>query len=75
MTNIIEIYSLDMEDRYTTEELHADMEMLRKAGLIEVTGVNPEGDWLWSATAKSLEMTPEQIEFLIMQQEDIDNDG
>jgi hypothetical protein len=68
------MYSLDMEDEYTVEELHADMEFLRKVGLIEVIGVNADGDWLWGATAKSLEMTPEQIELLLMQQEDIDDD-
>jgi hypothetical protein len=37
------------------------MEFLRKAGLIEVIGVNPDGQWLWAATEKSKTMTQEEL--------------
>lgn len=45
---------------YTREDLLRDMDMLRKAGLIEVVGVNPDGEWLWAPTQKSLSMTKEE---------------
>ncbi len=45
---------------YTREDLLRDMDMLRKAGLIEVIGVNPDGEWLWAPTEKSLSMTEEE---------------
>jgi hypothetical protein len=54
-------YSSGMEDEYTPEDLHDDMEFLRKAGLIEVIGVNPDGQWLWAATEKSKTMTQEEL--------------
>lgn len=38
---------------YSKEDLLADMEELRKAGLIEVVGINEDGDWLYGLTEKS----------------------
>lgn len=35
---------------YTKEDLLEDMELLRKKGLIEVIGINDDGDWLYSLT-------------------------
>jgi hypothetical protein len=54
-------YRSGMEDEYTPEDLHDDMEFLRKAGLIEVIGVNPDGQWLWAATEKSKNMSQEEL--------------
>jgi hypothetical protein len=54
-------YCSGMEDEYTPEDLHDDMEFLRKAGLIEVIGVNPDGQWLWAATEKSKNMSQEEL--------------
>jgi hypothetical protein len=60
-----------MEDEYTPEDLHDDMEFLRKAGLIEVIGVNPDGQWLWAATEKSKTMTQEEL-LRLMEEDQID---
>lgn len=49
-----------MSDDYTKEDLHKDMEALRSAGLIEVMGINDEGQWLWRATDKAMSMTEEE---------------
>ena len=50
-----------MSDEYTTNDLHEDMEFLRKAGLIEVIGVNDDGDWLWAATEKGKSLSEEEL--------------
>lgn len=34
-------------EAYTHDDLLADIEVLRKAGLIEVTGITDSGDWLY----------------------------
>jgi len=49
-----------MSDDYSKEDLHKDMEALRQLGLIEVVGVNEEGQWLWGPTKSALEMTEEE---------------
>lgn len=54
-------YPSGMEDEYTADDLHDDMEFLRKAGLIEIIGVNPDGQWLWAATEKSKTMTQDEL--------------
>jgi hypothetical protein len=64
-------YSSGMEDEYTPEDLHDDMEFLRKAGLIEVIGVNPDGQWLWAATEKSKNMSQEEL-LRLMEEDQID---
>jgi len=51
---------------YTHEDLLRDMEMLRRLELIEVVGVKPDGEWLWAPTQKSLSMTEEERENLIL---------
>ena len=40
------------DEEYTDKKIISDMEYLRKLGLIEVVGINAEGEWLWGATAK-----------------------
>ena len=60
-----------MKDEYTKNDLHNDMEFLRKAGLIEVIGVNDDGEWLWAATEKGKNMTEEEL-LRIMEDDEID---
>jgi hypothetical protein len=60
-----------MDDEYTKDDLHNDMEFLRKAGLIEVIGVTEDGQWLWAATEKSKTMTQEEL-LRIMEEEELD---
>jgi hypothetical protein len=50
-----------MEEEYTKQDLFDDMEHLRKANLIEIKGINEEGDWLWGPTAESLKMSEEEM--------------
>jgi hypothetical protein len=45
------------EDEYTKDDLLEDLEALRKAGLIEIVGINEEGQWLYGATESSKEIT------------------
>lgn len=58
-----------MSDDYTKDDLHKDMEFLRKAGLIEVTGINTDGQWLWKATDAALNMSNEERLSAIMMAE------
>jgi|688.fasta_scaffold125844_6 hypothetical protein len=50
-----------MDEQYTKEDLFDDMEHLRKANLIEIKGMNEDGEWLWGPTAESLNMSEEHI--------------
>ena len=50
-----------MEEQYTKQDLFDDMEYLRKANLIEIKGMNEDGEWLWGPTAQSLKMSEENI--------------
>lgn len=50
-----------MEEQYTKQDLLNDMENLRKANLIEVKGMNEDGEWLWGPTAESLKMSEEEM--------------
>jgi hypothetical protein len=45
------------EDEYTKDDLLEDLEALRKAGLIEIVGINEDGQWLYGATEASKEIT------------------
>lgn len=55
-----------MDDEYTYEDLQKDLDFLLERGLIEVGGITPDGQWLYRATQKSLEMTEEEREALII---------
>lgn len=37
-------------DDYSMDDLVADLESMQEAGLIEVKGINPDGDWLYGLT-------------------------
>lgn len=55
-----------MDDEYTYEDLQKDLDFLLERGLIEVGGITPDGQWLYRATQKSLAMTEEEREALII---------
>ena len=37
-------------ERYTEKDLSRDLEVLRKAGLIEIDGILDDGQWLYTMT-------------------------
>lgn len=37
-------------ERYTEKDLYRDLEVLRKAGLIEIDGILDDGQWLYAMT-------------------------
>jgi hypothetical protein len=37
-------------ERYTEQDLYRDMEVLRKAGIIQIEGISDDGQWLYSMT-------------------------
>jgi len=51
---------------YTVEDLSRDMEILVMRGLIEIKGVNENGELLYGVTERSLQMTEEERIALIM---------
>jgi hypothetical protein len=54
------------EHSYFRADLENDMKFLVGAGLVEVAGIDEDGDWLYQPTAKgkamSLEMMQQMIE-------------
>lgn len=54
------------DDEYTYDDLQKDLEFLVAKGLIEVGGIDENGQWLYKATAAALAMTEEEQEALIM---------
>jgi len=59
-----------MSDEYTYDDLLKDIEFLIEKGLIEVGGITNDGKWLYRATDRSLKMTEEETEALIMSELD-----
>lgn len=37
-------------ERYTEQDLYRDIEVLRKAGIIQIEGISDDGNWLYSMT-------------------------
>lgn len=54
-----------MEEEYTKEDLSRDLDALASIGLIEVVGIDPNGQWLWGPTKKGLSLSAEETEELI----------
>lgn len=54
-----------MTDRYSMDDLKNDLDFLVRKGLIEVSGITDDGQWLYKATEASLKMTEEEREALI----------
>jgi hypothetical protein len=46
-----------MDEEYPDNQIINDMEYLRRLGLIEVVGMNADGEWLWGATSKGHEVS------------------
>jgi hypothetical protein len=43
-------------ERYTEQDLYRDMEVLRKAGIIQVEGISDDGQWLYGITELGKEL-------------------
>ena len=37
-------------ERYTEQDLYRDLEVLRKAGIIQIEGISDDGQWLYGMT-------------------------
>jgi len=44
---------MNEQEEYNMEELAKDIEFLRKNNLIEVVGINQDGEWLYSLTKET----------------------
>jgi hypothetical protein len=49
-----------MSDDYSREELIGDLHKLIEIGLIEVQGINEEGQWIYGPTQKAVNMSEEE---------------
>ena len=54
-----------MDEQYTKEDLSNDLDALASIGLIEIVGIDPNGQWLWGPTEKGLSLSSEEVEELI----------
>ena len=54
-----------MEYDYSPEELMKDLLFLKDKGLIEVSGITEDGQWLYTATEKGRAMSQEEVAKLI----------
>jgi hypothetical protein len=43
-------------ERYTEKDLYRDLEVLRKAGIIQIEGISDDGEWLYSMTEEGKEL-------------------
>jgi len=60
-----------MAEEYSKEDLQKDLDFLFSKGLIEVGGITEDGQWLYRATNKTIDMTKEEREaFVISELED-----
>lgn len=69
-------------ERYTEKDLYRDMEILRKAGIIQIEGITDDGQWLYSMTeeGKSLMVDTNGLNYDVLAQvfeniERIDEEG
>lgn len=54
-----------MEYDYSPEDLMKDLQFLKDKGLIEVSGITEDGQWLYTATQKGRTMSQEEVAKLI----------
>lgn len=54
-----------MSEEYTFEELQDDLDALAKIGLIEIGGIQEDGQWLYRVSEKAKGMTQDEITRLI----------
>jgi len=50
---------------YSMDELREDLNTLMRSGLIEITGITDDGEWLYSATEKCKNLQPEEIQSIV----------
>ena len=69
-------------ERYTEQDLYRDMEVLRKAGIVQIEGITDDGQWLYSMTeeGKALMKDTEGLNYDVLAQvfeniERIDEEG
>lgn len=68
---ICSTYDVGMPEEYSKEDLQKDLDFLFNKGLIEVGGITEDGQWLYRATNKTIDMTKEEREaFVISELED-----
>lgn len=46
-------------ERYTEQDLYRDLEVLRKAGIIQIEGISDDGQWLYSMTEEGKNLMSE----------------
>lgn len=49
-------------ERYTEQDLYRDLEVLRKAGIIQIEGISDDGQWLYSMTEVGKELMTNSID-------------
>lgn len=69
-------------ERYTEQDLYRDLEVLRKAGIIQIEGISDDGQWLYSMTedGKALMLETNGLDYDVLAQvfeniERIDEEG
>jgi hypothetical protein len=43
-------------ERYTEQDLYRDLEILRKAGIIQIEGISDDGQWLYGMTQEGRDL-------------------
>jgi hypothetical protein len=43
-------------ERYTEKDLYRDLEVLRKAGIIQIEGISDDGQWLYGMTQEGRDL-------------------
>lgn len=43
-------------ERYTEQDLYRDLEILRKAGIIQIEGISDDGQWLYGMTQEGKDL-------------------
>lgn len=57
------------EGRIARSQLEEELEFLRKGGLVEIVGINDDGDWLYSLSEKArsiIDSNPDRDPWIIM---------
>jgi hypothetical protein len=55
----------EMNERITKEQINHHLQMMEKAGLVEVVGVSEDGQEVWAITEFSKSLTEDQVHELI----------
>lgn len=60
-----------MEGEYTDKELIEDLWRMVHIGLLDIS-IREDGEWVYSRSKKSLDMSPDEIEELLLQCDDLE---